>query len=105
MPRVTGRLGDRTVRVAKRRAWESSSSEVGAHGCIGRCIDRGDADSCPERNRSIERGAEWQHRRRISAGDRIEAVSGLTHAERALLEFADLKNVGRGDYAVAGTAG
>jgi hypothetical protein len=25
---------------------------------------------------------------------------GLTRAERALLEFADVKNVGRGDYAV-----
>jgi hypothetical protein len=28
----------------------------------------------------------------------------LTRAERALLEFADVKNVGRGDYAVAGTS-
>jgi hypothetical protein len=28
---------------------------------------------------------------------------GLTRAGRALLEFADVKNVGRGDYAAAGT--
>jgi hypothetical protein len=29
---------------------------------------------------------------------------GLTRAERALLEFADVKNVGRGDYAVVGAS-
>jgi len=42
-----------------------------------------------------------------NGGSLLEIASklfpGLTRAERALLEHADVKNVGRGDYAVAGT--
>src|SRR6202011_4051630 len=43
-----------------------------------------------------------------NGGSLLEIASklfpGLTRAERALLEFADVKNVGRGDYAVVGAS-